>query len=428
MQVTEELLYHIWRFRLFHFKGVQTTRGEQVEIIETGIRNTNSGPDFILSKIRINEQLWVGNTEIHVKSSDWNLHGHVEDPSYNSVILHIVWLHDQEIKNSLGQVIPCLELSTKVDDRLLSQYEYMMQNQLWVPCAHSIQSVSEMIKESWLSRLMAERLEQKSKSILDSLNQNRGDWEAVSYQKLARSLGGQVNGEIMEILARITPLNILYKHRDQLLQIEALLFGQSGLLADTNQSEEYIIKLKNEYSFLQSKYSLTPLAASQWKFLRMRPANFPTLRIAQLARIVYQTDLLFSKFLAAVHVKEVINMLDVTVSQYWKNHYTFNSESENKEKRLGKETIHTIIINTLSPLMFAYGLSTANDSYKEKAIEWLESLPAELNTITRGWAALCWKAGTAMHSQALIQLKNKYCNDKRCLHCTIGHQLIKSHL
>jgi len=428
MQIKEELLYHIWLFRLFDFKRLHSTNGEEIEIIETGFRNTNAGPDFIMSKIRINNQLWVGNIEIHVKSSDWNLHGHTEDPSFNSVILHIVWIHDHEIKNNLNQVIPCLELHSKVDNRLLLYYDYMIQNQLWIPCAKSISLVSNITKESWLSRLMAERLELKSNSILDSLEQNNRDWESVCFQKLARSLGGQVNGETMEVLARITPMTMLYKHRDQLLQIEALLFGQSGLLADANQSEDYIFKLKNEYSFLRSKYNLKPLKASQWKFMRMRPANFPTMRIAQLARILFQTDFLFSKFLSAAHVNEVINMLDVTITQYWKNHYTFNTESENKEKHLGKETIHTIVINTISPLMFAYGISTANELYKEKAIEWLESLPAEKNTITKGWAALQWKAGTAMDSQALIQLKNKYCNDKKCLQCNIGHQLIKSHI
>jgi hypothetical protein len=428
MQITEDLLYYIWRYRLFDFKALNTTNGEVIEIIDTGIRNTNAGPDFIMSKIRINSQLWVGNIEIHVKSSDWNMHGHRTDPAFNSVILHIVWDHDLEIKNSLDQVIPSVELYTKVDNRLLSKYEYMMQNQLWVPCANSISSVSAITKESWLSRLMAERLEQKSKSILDLVDHNQRDWEAVCYQKLARSLGGQVNGEIMELLARITPLHLLFKHRDQLWQIEALLFGQSGLFAVADQPDEYVNKLKEEYSFLQLKYNLKPLEASQWKFLRMRPANFPTLRIAQLARILFQTDFLFSKFLSASQVKEVINMLDVTVTQYWRNHYTFNTKSENKDKHLGMETINSIIINTISPLMFAYGISTANESYKERAITWLEALPAEKNTITKGWAELNWKARMAMDSQALIQLKNNYCNDKKCLQCNIGHQLIKSNI
>lgn len=428
MQITEDLLYYIWRFRLFDFKNLKTQQGELIEIIEPGIRNTDAGPDFIMAKIKINDQLWVGNAELHVKSSDWNLHRHVQDPSYNNVILHIVWKHDEDIKNSLGQLIPCMELNKLVNNQLLSKYEYLMQNQLWVPCGNIINSVPSIIKQTWLSRLTAERLEQKSKMVLDALDQNNRDWESVCYQILARALGGQVNGEIMEILARLTPLSIIYKHRDQLLQLEALLFGQSGLLMEADASDEYITKLQNEYAFLKSKYNLQSLKSSQWKFLRMRPANFPTLRIAQLARILFQTDLLFSKFLSARHVNEIIHMLDVTISQYWKNHYTFNSKSENKEKHLGKETIHSIIINTISPLMFAYGISTANDVYKEKAIEWLEALPAEKNVITKGWTAIEWKATTAMDSQAQIQLKNKYCNDKKCLHCNIGHHLIKSTL
>ena len=428
MQITEDLLYYIWRFRLYDFKNLKTHQGDLIEIIEPGIRNTDAGPDFIMAKIKMNDQLWVGNAELHVKSSDWNLHHHVQDPSYNNVILHIVWKHDEEIQNSLGQVIPCVELNELVNNQLLSKYEYLMLNQLWVPCANIITSIPSIIKQSWLSRLTAERLEQKSKMVLDALDQNNRDWESVCYQKLARALGGQVNGEIMEILARLTPLSIIYKHRDQLLQLEALLFGQSGLLMEADAADEYITKLQNEYVFLKSKYNLHSLKSSQWKFLRMRPANFPTLRIAQLARILFHTDLLFSKFLSARHVHEIIHMLDVTISQYWKNHYTFNSKSENKEKHLGKETIHSIIINTISPLMFAYGISTANDLYKEKAMEWLEALPAEKNAITKGWTAIEWKATTAMDSQAQIQLKNKYSNDKKCLHCNIGHQLIKSTL
>lgn len=426
MQITEDLLYYIWRFRLFDFKNLKTTKGDKIEITETGLRNTDAGPDFIMSKIKIDKQLWAGNVEIHVKSSDWNLHRHFLDPAYNNVILHVVWFHDEEIKNSFGHQIPCLELKTKVDNQLLLKYESLMMNQLWVPCANSIDLIPTITKESCLSRLMAERLEQKSKGILEALDHNNGDWESVCYQKLSRALGGQVNGEVMELLARITPLTTLYKHRDQLLQIEALLFGQSGLLREANPTDEYIIKLQNEYTFLMSKYNLNSMNASQWKFLRMRPANFPTLRIAQLARILFQTDFLFSKFLSARHVQEIIHMLDVTVTQYWKNHYTFNTGSENKEKHLGKETIHTIIINTISPLMFAYGISAANESYKEKAIEWLESLPAEKNIITKGWTALNWKASTAGDSQAQIQLKHNYCDYKKCIHCTIGHQLIKS--
>lgn len=425
MTITEDLLYYIWRFLCFDLKQLKSKDGQFIQILETGTRNIHAGPDFTMAKIKIGDQIWAGNVEMHVKSSEWDDHQHDKDAVYNTVILHVVWEYTKDVKNLYGNVLPCLELKDKVSKNLLTTLEGLMTNQAWVPCSESVHLVSDVTKHSWITRLMAERLEQKSEGVLTSLTNNQQDWEAVCFQKLAKAIGGQVNGEMMEILARITPLSLLYKHRDQLLQIESLLFGQSGLLEEAESNDEYVLKLKKEYQFLKAKYNLIPLKADQWKFLRMRPASFPTIRIAQLARLVFQIDFIFSKFLSVQSVAEVINMLDITITQYWRSHYTFHTPSTIQDKHLGENTIHSIIINAISPLMFAYGMSTSQEAYKEKAIAWLETLPAEKNHITKGWNDLHWASRTAMDSQALIHLKNQYCNQRHCLRCSIGHQIVK---
>ncbi len=425
MQITEELLYFIWRYHYFDVQALTTIEDEPIEIQYSGDRNTDSGPDFSNAKIKIGKTLWAGSVEIHVKASDWVLHQHQKNKAYNNVILHVVWIKNQDIYHASGTIIPCLELSTRVNKTMLLQYEYLMQNVHWVPCGELLPRVSDIVRSSWLYRLMAERLEEKSKGILEALKLQQGDWQSVTYQKLARSLGAPVNGDAMEMLTRICPLHIIGKHQDQLIQIEALLYGQSGLLAASTLEDTYISKLKQEYQFLQKKYNLSPMKSSMWKFLRMRPAHFPTIRIAQLARILFQSHALFSKFLIAQNTKEIINLLDVTVTSYWKNHYSFGDESDTKDKKLGKQTIHTIIINTICPLLFAYGISMDDENYKDKALRLLSAVPAEVNTITKGWAVLGWKAEQAMQSQAMIQLKNQYCNPKKCLECSIGHQILK---
>jgi hypothetical protein len=426
MEITEELLYFIWKFRYYDFQHLVTVDGEKLEIVHPGFRNDNAGPDFSQAKIKIDDTLWAGSVEIHVMASEWQSHKHQLDPAYNNVTLHVVWKKDAMTLNEAGVEIPCLELYDRVDSSMIRQYDFLMKNEKWVPCADQIHTTPDLVKKNWLQRLMAERLASKSASILVILKHQKEDWQSVAYQKLARALGTQVNGEAMEMLARICPLSIIGKHKDQLLQIEALLFGQSGLLPTAHSEQEYLNKLRLEYDFLKNKYTLIPMQRVQWKFLRMRPTNFPTIRIAQLARLLFQSQHLFSKLIAAEEVKEIIHLLDVTVSHYWKDHFTFDTEASSpKEKRLGKLSIHTIVINTVCPLLFAYGLSTDDEKYKEKALRFLSELPAEVNAITRSWAALGVQADSAMDSQALIQLKNNFCNEKKCLYCSIGHQLLK---
>lgn len=425
MDLSEELLYYIWRYKHFDLSGFETVQGEPIQIIDTGTHNTNAGPDFFQAKVKIGATLWVGNVEMHVKSSDWLAHAHHTDPAYNNVILHVVWEDDGPVYHASGVLLPCLELKHSVDKNLIKRYESLMHNNQWVPCQDALAQVNDIIKESWLQRLMAERLESKAHLISDTLHHVEYDWESICYQKLARALGNQVNSDAMEMLARITPLSILGKHQDQLFQIEALLFGQSGLLDKPyDQVDDYMAALKEEYDFLQVKYQLKPMQYAQWRFLRLRPANFPTIRIAQLARMVYQTNHLFSKFIAAADIKEILHALDIKISQYWKDHFTFGVLSTPKNKKLGTQSIHHIIINTVCPLLFAYGLHHDHEGYKEKAIRHLSELPAETNHITAGWAQVGWKATHALQSQSMIQLKNNYCIAKRCLHCSIGHQIL----
>lgn len=425
MLLHEELLYYIWKHLYFKLHALLTTDGEPVSIVEPGIRNQNAGPDFLQAKVRIEETIWIGQVEMHVYASDWDLHNHSVDPAYNNVILHVVWKADKEVYNQAGIKLPCLELIQRVDHQMINQYNYLLQNEKWIPCASLFQHVDDLIVESWSHRLLAERFELKTAAIQQALAQQQQNWEEICFQKLARSLGSVVNGEAMEMLACWTPLHLLNKHKNQLSQIEALLFGQAGLLDDIGE-DEYPQQLKKEYLFLKSKYQLTPMSLAQWKFLRLRPANFPSVRIAQLARIIYHTDHLFSKFIAAQSVKEIIHALDVTIGGYWVNHYSFKSESRNQTKKLGRQTIHQIIINTIAPLLFYYGSSMGEEDKKEKAVQYLLDLAPEMNQITQGWQQLGWIAKHALHSQAQIQLKTQYCDVKKCLQCSIGHQIFKS--
>lgn len=425
MALHEELLYYIWKHLHFKLQSLSTTDGEDLSIIHPGVRNPNAGPDFLQAKVRIGDTFWAGQVEMHVRASDWELHRHSQDPAFNNVILHVVWQKDREVFNPAGVRLPCLELMSRVDPAMIQQYHYLLHNEKWIPCAQLFHTIDPLIVESWSHRLMAERLELKTAAVKQALDGQTQNWEDVCFQKLARALGTSVNGDAMETLAAWTPLNVLNKHKSQLNQLEALLFGQAGLLEDIPE-EDYPKQLKNEYLFLKTKYQLQPMNPALWKFLRLRPANFPTLRIAQLAKILHTTDHLFSKFIAARSVKEIINALDVTLGGYWANHYSFKTESRPQFKKLGNSTIHHIIINTIAPLLFYYGTSQDDEIKKEQAVQYLQDLPAEKNEITRGWASLGWPARHALHSQAQIQLKTMYCGPKKCLHCSIGHQLLKS--
>ena len=346
--VREEFLHFLWQWKRFDLSHLKTTEGEKIEIISIGEHNHHAGPDFTNAKIRIGTTLWAGNVEIHVYASDWIQHQHQNDNAYNNVILHVVLKEDQKICRPNGTDIPCLELKNRIPAKLVKNYKRLIHDSAYLPCRDLLGKVPQLTKTLWLDRLMVEKLESKTNWINHLLERNKNHWEETFYQILARNFGLKVNAQPFEILAQIMPLGVLSKYKNSLFQIEALLFGQSGLL-DKDFKEEYPNKLKTEFQFLRKKYQLQPMKAEAWKFMRMRPANFPTIRIAQWASLIYQSAHLLSKVLAAQNVKEIENMFEVKLSNYWQDHYVFDKISPKKVKTLGKGTIHLLIINTIAP-------------------------------------------------------------------------------
>lgn len=419
----EDFLHYIWRLQRFDQSHLFTTDGQPIQLLAIGDYNIHAGPDFSNARVRIGDTLWAGNIEIHLRASQWLDHQHQKDPAYENVILHVVLEADQIIYHSNGEVIPCLELKNRIDLRLSKNYLRLIRQESWIPCQAQLASVAELTKSLWLDRLLVERLEDKTKAIQEILNQTNNNWEETFYRFLARSYGLQVNPDAFEQLARSLPFNLLGRHKGQLRQIEALFFGQAGLL-DRDFSEEYPRQLQQEYQFLKSKYQLRSMPQGSWKFLRLRPANFPTIRIAQFAMLIHQSNHLFSKILAIQNIKEVENMFDRRVSLYWQDHYVFDKISPKKNKKLGKGTIHLFIINTIAPFLFLYGQQLGEEQYKDKALQLLEALQPEQNKIIKNWKVLGMSPESAYQSQALLQLKKHYCDQRRCLSCAIGHQII----
>ena len=420
----EDLLHFVWRTKRFDLSDLKTTEGEEIQIQSFGEHNTHAGPDFFNAKIKIGETLWAGNVEMHLKSSDWNKHNHSEDRAYDNVILHVVLEEDEPIFRESGERIPALELKKRISEKLSKTYLKLLHNEYWIPCQHHFFEVSEMKRNIWLDRLLVERLESKTDIIHQRLEQNKQHWEETFYQFLARNFGVKVNNDAFEQLARATPLIHLSKHKNDLFQIEAMLFGQAGMLEE-NFKDDYPNRLKKEYHFLKKKYKLEPIDKVNWKFMRLRPANFPTIRIAQFAQLIFQSAHLFSKILEAENVEALEKLFQIEPSDYWKTHYTFDNESEEKPKKLGKTAIHLFIINTIAPFLFVYGRQKAETAFQDKALALLESLKPEKNSIIDGWKNLGVKPESAAQTQALLQLKNEYCNQKRCLECSVGATILR---
>jgi hypothetical protein len=419
----EELLHYLWRTKRFDASHLHTTQGEPIQIVSTGEYNTHSGPDFTNARLRIGDTTWAGNVEMHLCASEWLRHGHATDKAYDNAILHVVLEEDVPILRNNGERIPCLEMKTRIPAKLASQYLELLHSEQWIPCQNQFAKVSDMTRTLWLERLLVERLEQKTDAIAQILQHNNQNWEETFYQVLARNFGVQINTEPFELLAKSTPLLLLSKHKNSLMQMEALLFGQAGLL-ERDFEDSYPNQLKKEYDFLQKKYDLKPIRGESWKFLRLRPASFPTIRIAQLAMLLFQTNHLFSKMLAAANVEELENMLELKLSNYWLTHYTFDKESKKNAKTLGKSTVHSMLINTVVPFLFLYGKWKNDDRYQDHAFALLEQLPPEHNHIIENWQSLGVELTSAYRTQALLQLKKQYCDAKKCLQCAIGNAII----
>jgi hypothetical protein len=418
----EDFLHFIWKHSLYDKNKLITDNGERIEVLNPGEQNHDAGPDFFNAKIKSNNTIWVGNVEIHVRSSDWMRHKHDTDKAYDNVILQVVTDHDTPVYRTNGQQIPTIVLT--FNPKIYNNYLHLIKNQEWIPCESRIFRIDPFHLKHWLHHVLVERLEDKSREISSLLKHQKYDWDETFYQRLARNFGFNKNAQPFELLAKSLPYRYLAKHRNNLLQVEAMLFGQAGMLNDLISEDEYYRSLKQEYTFLKEKFSLTPLGGHLWKFLRLRPSNFPTLRIAQFAMMIHQSDRLFSRLLHCKDPEEMHTLFTVSASSYWDDHYLFHKRSEQKKKVLGEDAIDVLIINTLVPFLFLYGVEKNLPEYKERALEFLDQIPAEKNSIISKWNALGVKADNALYSQALLQLKSKYCKFKRCLDCRIGRKII----
>ena len=421
--MNESLLQYIWKFQYYNPTSLSTAKGQTLQIINSGAHNTNQGPDFKNAKIKINDTIWAGHIELHVQSSHWKDHGHSNDANFQNIILHVVWQHDCEITDASGNDLPTLELRERVSKILLEKFTSLLRQPQFIPCENQLPDLNGLTIISWKQRLAAERLLQKSENIFNFLKQNEFHWEETFWWLIAYNLGLKVNSFSFLKIAQSLPLSLIAKNKNNLLNIEALLFGQAGLL-EKRFTDQYAILLQKEYTFLKKKYSLDPIDEAIF-FLRMRPANFPTIRLAQLAQLLYKSEQLFSKIRETKSLADIRKLFVLTANDYWHYHYNFDEEKNYKEKTLGKEMINNIIINTVIPVLFTYGLHHNDEILKERAIEWLEELPAEKNSITHSFAKLGFANKTALDSQSLLQLKNAYCNEKRCLECSIGNAILK---
>lgn len=425
MLFTEDFLHYVWKFRLFDKTNLKTVDGESIEIFSAGMHNTHSGPDFNNARIRIGDTTWAGNVEVHVPSSDWRKHNHTNDQAYNNVILHVVYRDDEPVILPNGRHLPTLELEHRILPDLYNRFHSLVYgNQTIIPCEGSIGHVDDMTIRTWLTRVLIERLEKRAETVIKALNNNRGDWEEIFYQFLAANFGFKTNALPFELLAKSLPQNILAKHKNNSMQIEALIFGQAGFL-EGDLIDEYPKKLKEEYSFLCKKYSLTPIDNHLWKFMRMRPQNFPTIRLAQFAALIVRSNHLFSKILDIREVKSMRDLfINIQVNPYWEDHYRFDVASKPSPKNLGASSIDVLLLNTLAVFLFSYGRHLQLEYYISRSLKLLENLPAEENNIIADFGVLGVKAKNAFESQAILELKNNYCNFKKCLHCSIGNKIL----
>ncbi|MBC7722050.1 MAG: DUF2851 family protein [Pedobacter sp.] len=421
--MNEKLLQFIWQFQYFNNKELFTDNAESLTIIKPGSLNSNQGPDFSDAIIQIDNVRLAGNIEVHFKASDWVKHHHETDINYNNIILHVVWVNDAAIATLNKHKISTLVLEGRVPKITLERYLLMMETP-FIPCQNiALPTLNELGWISWKERLIAERLERKSNKVLELLEQSKQHWEAVFWIMLAANFGMKVNSELFEAVAQSITINILAKHKNQIHQIEALLLGQANLLVG-DFSDDYAILLQKEYQFLQKKYQLQPITI-QPNYLRMRPANFPTIRLAQLAMLIHNSLHLFSKIKEQKNIKEVKSLFEVRANDYWHYHYQFDKPTDYSVKFLGADTLDNLIINTVVPVLFAYGLHMQDEAIKDKAIKWLMDIKNETNHIIKEWRNADIACVSAFDSQALIELTNSYCNKKSCLKCAVGNKIFK---
>lgn len=419
----EQLLHYVWKHKIFPLQELRTTTGQPVEVIDAGLPNRNAGPDFFNAKIKIDGTLWVGNVEIHTISSDWNKHGHHTDPAYNSVILHVAGQVDCDVFRSNGD--PILQMQLPCPESITTRYDELRLAEMKPPCFSIIPSLSKLTVHSWFSALQTERFEEKTNVIRKRLELLNNHWEDAFFITLARNFGFGVNGDAFEAWAQQLPFRAIDKHRDNLFQVEAIFFGQAGLL-ENELDDEYYQELRREFRYLTRKFGLKNTNPSQWKLSRMRPGSFPHVRIAQLAYLYHKEQSLFSKTMEAETVESIKSIFKIATSPYWETHYNFHKSSPRKEKTLGNGSINLVIINTIVPFLYAYGLYKGDETLCMRATTLLESMKAENNYITKLWDGSGIPVFTAADSQALIQLQKEYCDKKKCLYCRFGYEYLKT--
>lgn len=418
----ERLLHYVWKYKLYSEVPLVTTEGLSLSVIDPGIHNHNAGPDFFNAKVKIGDTLWAGNIEIHEKASDWFLHHHHSDKAYDTTILHVVGKNDAVVYRMNGEIIPQFVL--EVPESVRNNMDWLLARDTSISCLSRLREVDRVYLSSWMDALLSERLERKTNDIDRLLTQYNGDWNEVFYILLTRSFGFGINSDAFEWLAKSLPLKYIRKQRSSCSQIEAMIFGQAGMLSEEGTCHYYRL-LQREYQFFQHKYGLKSLDTTLFKNLRTRPNNFPHVKLAQLATIWYQYDTLFSMILTASSTGMIKNYFRIIPSDYWKTHYHFKSTSLEKEKMIGESALNILLINTVVPLLFAYGKRNKLPEYCQRAIVLLESIPPERNHIVSAFVRSGVSVYHAGDTQALIQLKREYCEKKKCLYCRIGFRLLK---
>lgn len=422
--MTEDFLHFIWRTRNFNFKNLFTTDGHSVEILDFGQWNTNAGPDFLMARLIIDGTEWAGNIEMHLSASEWNRHGHTNDPAFESVILHVVLEEDTPVHAGTHR-LACVELKDRIDSKLLGQYLRLMATESWVPCAMHLRNIPFITRTLWLDRMLVERIQSRVSDVNALLDETKDSWEEVFYRSLASAYGFKVNSAPFARLARLLPLKVLFKHQSSSLQLEALLFGTAGML-NRIFIEEYPVSLQKEYVHLSQKYDLSPIDARAWKWGRLRPANFPTIRLAQFASLMSTFQGLFRTILESPKVDTLRNLFMTQVNPYWNMHSDFDRSARLAQRQIGMQSVDGILINTVIPFLFSYGKRRGEDQFVVRALDLICSLPSEMNTITRHWSEIDMPNLHAGHSQALIHLKNEYCDQRRCVACAIGNHILTS--
>lgn len=421
----EDLIQYFWNTKTLAQQELFTTKGEKLVIRYPGHLNCDQGPDFLFARIEIGGILWVGHVEIHIRSSDWKTHGHVEDPYYKNTILHVVWESNIEIQLH-GNPLACLEIKNYLPRELLLKYEHLMHSELPIPCHHQLTTVSDSLKAIFIESLMVERFEMKTKKIFQDWQKLGSDWEALLFHKIASYMVAPVNIKAMESLLRQVPFSLLCKYKHDLILLEALLLGTAGLLQAPGE-DLYARTLIKDFQFLQKKHQIHNLEPVEWKFLRMRPAHFPTLRLAQLATLLHSKELWFSFILETEHLKDLSKFFKLEPSPYWKMHYHFGKTSAKESNRfMGDSVLNVIFINAICPVLFAFGSIQSDQKQCQKAMRFLEALKLESNRITHMWKNYNFVLRHAGHSQAGIQLYQSYCVHKKCTSCMIGNAILKS--